>query len=94
LVQTQIRLMSSGGGATAEMTPRCVGFAESAEQYQPIVAGASHVLRAKSGRIFCQLLPPSAVFHTVFDAKYTRLTCCGPRDVQSTRCSSGGSYLV
>src|SRR6266516_7196004 len=52
------------------MTPRCVGLAVSAPRYLPTVAGTSHVFRVRSGLIFCQLLPPLAVFHSVLDAKY------------------------
>src|SRR5439155_10559872 len=55
------------------MTPRCVALAVSALRYFPIVAGGSQVFRVRSGLIFCQLLPPVAVFHSVFDAKY--ITC-------------------
>src|SRR5262252_4760939 len=74
------------------MTPRCVGFAVSALRYMPIVAGVSHVARVRSGLIFCQLLPPLDVLHSVFDAKY--MTCGSTPEkttgaVRSVRKSAG-----
>src|SRR5712692_7793226 len=69
----QNRIMLSCEGPPAYMTPRRVGFAVSALRYLPIVACGSQIVRVRSGLIFCQLLPPVAVFQSVFDAKY--ITC-------------------
>src|SRR5204862_6823518 len=69
-----------------------VGFAVSALLNLPIVAGGSHVVRVRSGLIFCQLRPPLDVLQSVFDAKY--ITCGSTAEkttgaVRSVRKSAG-----
>src|SRR5438477_12560259 len=74
------------------MTPRCDGLAVSASRYLPAVAGTSHVVRVRSGLIFVQLLPPVAVRHSVFDAKYITCGSTGENTtgaVRSVRKSAG-----
>src|SRR2546428_4023198 len=74
------------------MTPRCVGFAVSAVRNFPTDAGTSHVLRVRSGLIFCQLFPPVAVFQSAFDAKYITCGSSGEKTtgaVRSVRKSAG-----
>src|SRR2546427_10822322 len=74
------------------MTPRCVGLAVSAVRNFPTDAGTSHVLRVRSGLIFCQLFPPVAVFQSAFDAKYITCGSSGEKTtgaVRSVRKSAG-----
>ena len=68
-VPAQRTAASLGEGASAYTTPRCSGRAGSVPRYLPTFAGASHILRVRSGLICCQLRPPSRVFQTVFEAK-------------------------
>ena len=60
---------SSGDGASAYTTPRCVGRASFVSRYFPTLAGTSQLARVRSGLIDCQVRPPSVVFRTVFEAK-------------------------
>ncbi len=51
------------------MTPRWLDAAAGVPRYLPTLGGASQVLRVRSGLIESQVLPPSVVFHSVFEAK-------------------------
>ena len=70
------------------MTPRRVALAASVARYLPTLAGGSHVARVRSGLISVQLWPPSLVFQSVFDAKYSVWGSVGAKRtgaVRSTR---------
>src|SRR6267142_2704195 len=61
----QMIFASTGDGASAYTTPRCVALAGSVPRYLPTFAGGSHVLRVRSGLISFQLSPRSVDIHTL-----------------------------
>src|SRR5258708_38613295 len=80
-----MRFTSRGDGATAQITPRCEGFAVGVSRYLPTFAGTSQVLRVRSGLICCQLRPTSRVFHKLFDAKYRTCGSAGEKGTGAVR---------